>query len=1726
MDHPEDALPAPPRGRLRTAVRGAGFAVAGLVGVLLIGVALLQVDAVGTAVVRAVGKRLAPAGLRLEVERVSGSWLRSLEFVGLRLVASDDAPAFAVDTLVVDWSLPALVSRRVALTRVHAVGAEVHLERGVSGGVGLRGADPSPPAVADAGADSVAPSPWTIVMDSAHLGDVSGDLRTVGTAEPSLVWDEGEIRLAALRMGPELAAHLVSASIRVEAPALPGADATGPVRIVAAGEVAEGRLRLDSLVARGRGSHLSVQGTLAMPESDGAPGALALEVAAEGFPLALLHGALGRTPDESARVDGTVQVSGTTRVPAAVVDLRLRGGGRIAGSVAATLDSTSTGVAGDLMIERLDPGRVLADTLWSGQVDGRIAVELEGEEMSRLGGRADLDFAAIEVPGLPVRRANLTSVWTDGEAATDLRVEADLGTVALTGTVRPLDSLPSYDLQGPVQVSIAGDSVTPVNATGRFRIEGVGVTPELARATADLEVSSLAVGGVRLTTATVRARLDEGALAWQMAAQDQATGRLRASGDLDFGTPITLRVDSATVHDFDLADLLGEAEGSRIDATARGSAVLGDGLRSEARFDVRVRHARWGAIRIDTTVVTGRLADGVVSTDLWVRSSAGRLIGALAVRPFEATPHLDIDSLTFVGLDLGAALQTPADSGASPLSTRLTGRLTGRVDGSSVDQATATVDVELGPSRVNRQELTRAEGRVTLAAGRVALDLAAELPDSGRVAVVARASPFLARPTVVIDSFVFAGIDPFAVAGTAAGGMDARLAGQVTARIEGTDPGSLAGELTLGLAPSRLNRSAITGGQVEATVRSGRWEAAGDIDFSDGRLVLDAGADVAADSTTWALDVGLQSEAPGRLVGAAVEEGYLDATIHVDGRGTDLGSSLAARFRATADSASLGEVRVDTLRLAGEIVGGFARFDTLTLRSNVADVTGGGLLALTDSPARGASDLSVEVTLRSLTPLEPWVGLQPLGLGEGRVVASVTGPPDALRWTTSARASALLLGPTTLLGLEVDASGGLAPGLVPTSFDGELHLDRLTALGIDVRATRLSALWDGDEITLEGEATVDDRRDVAFTVQADPRGESPRATLERVDIRIDDDRWALEGTPSVAWGEGLQFDRLTLRSGAQRLSLDGRFDPAGTNDLAAHVEAIRLGGLTDLLGYERLDGTLTSTLRLEGSAADPRVRGDLAADLAWASGARSSVQMRVAYDTLLLDLDARIGAEGGGELTVRGVVPVDLALTARAEGDTTRLASVAAGPVDLEIRADSFALAWIEPFLDPATARGLSGHLDIDARVQGTQASPSLSGRMQLQDGRLTIPTLGVTYDRAVLAVALEGDRARIDSAQVRTDDGTLTLTGGVNLPELALGEFDLQARFDRFRAIHNDAYRVRLSGTAELMGTTDEPRLEGDLHLVETDVYLDEAMPSGASVRAVELTEDELRELEEYLGYSVRPSAREPGALFDLLALDVAVSASRDSWVRQRTNPEAEIQLTGDVRVTKQPRDSLHFDGRVEAVPRRSWVRQFGRRFSIEQGVVELRGTAPETRVDVRAVYEVPSTSNDRPEASITLDIEGTLTDLSLTLGSEPSMENADIVSYLARGRPASSSFDVQGDDEGGGLRGMGSDFALGQVTGLVEGLAAEGVGLDVVEIRTDGLRGATLIAGRYVTPAVYVGFKQPVGRSPEDRAAGGGSLAQTEVELEIQTLRWLLLSMEASNSTISFLFGFRYAY
>jgi translocation and assembly module TamB len=259
---------------------------------------------------------------------------------------------------------------------------------------------------------------------------------------------------------------------------------------------------------------------------------------------------------------------------------------------------------------------------------------------------------------------------------------------------------------------------------------------------------------------------------------------------------------------------------------------------------------------------------------------------------------------------------------------------------------------------------------------------------------------------------------------------------------------------------------------------------------------------------------------------------------------------------------------------------------------------------------------------------------------------------------------------------------------------------------------------------------------------------------------------------------------------------------------------------------------------------------------------------------------------------------------------------------------------------------------------------------------------------------------------------------------------------------------------------------------------------------------------------------------LYDASTLDLDVTLERNNWVRQRVQPRLSVALTGKFRLTKAPHQDPQLFGKIEPIPNRGYVEQFARSFDITGGEILLNGPMSSHQIDIQTQYgnQAISETGDT-DITVHLDVEGTIDKMNLTLSSEPPMSEAEIVNYIATGR---STVDNNTTDSKSSLA---KDIGLSAVTGGAEQVAQQAVGLDVVQVRFDALEGATLVAGRYLDPQFYVGFRQPL-QHKDAGVTSNTETARTSVELEYAIYRWLVVNLQSETSKVRSFLRARYAY
>jgi translocation and assembly module TamB len=127
--------------------------------------------------------------------------------------------------------------------------------------------------------------------------------------------------------------------------------------------------------------------------------------------------------------------------------------------------------------------------------------------------------------------------------------------------------------------------------------------------------------------------------------------------------------------------------------------------------------------------------------------------------------------------------------------------------------------------------------------------------------------------------------------------------------------------------------------------------------------------------------------------------------------------------------------------------------------------------------------------------------------------------------------------------------------------------------------------------------------------------------------------------------------------------------------------------------------------------------------------------------------------------------------------------------------------------------------------------------------------------------------------------------------------------------------------------------------------------------------------------------------------------------------------------------------------------------------------------------------------------------------------MSTANILSYLATGRPADN---LLGGGNAGGSSGSGdlaTQLAIGQASNFVENLAASQLGLDVVrlQVRPNGI--SYLTVGRYFTPRFYVSVEQPV-----DTGSSETEVLDPDLLIEYELTRTLIARVLRRQSSLRF--------
>jgi translocation and assembly module TamB len=174
-------------------------------------------------------------------------------------------------------------------------------------------------------------------------------------------------------------------------------------------------------------------------------------------------------------------------------------------------------------------------------------------------------------------------------------------------------------------------------------------------------------------------------------------------------------------------------------------------------------------------------------------------------------------------------------------------------------------------------------------------------------------------------------------------------------------------------------------------------------------------------------------------------------------------------------------------------------------------------------------------------------------------------------------------------------------------------------------------------------------------------------------------------------------------------------------------------------------------------------------------------------------------------------------------------------------------------------------------------------------------------------------------------------------------------------------------------------------------------------------------------------------------------------------TGSNLNTTLAGDIRVQYTSGRSADASGNLTIA---GSYDAYGQSLALDRGELIFTGPLDDPGLDVRAVRTVGSTT-------VGVQLSGTLKAPETRMFSDPAMSEADALAYLLLGRPLAGS----GDEESATVQSAALSMGLQQALPVVQRIG-ETLGFDEFAIGTDDVAPGALMAGKYLSPKVYIRY------------------------------------------------------
>jgi len=527
---------------------------------------------------------------------------------------------------------------------------------------------------------------------------------------------------------------------------------------------------------------------------------------------------------------------------------------------------------------------------------------------------------------------------------------------------------------------------------------------------------------------------------------------------------------------------------------------------------------------------------------------------------------------------------------------------------------------------------------------------------------------------------------------------------------------------------------------------------------------------------------------------------------------------------------------------------------------------------------------------------------------------------------------------------------------------------------------------------------------------------------------------------------------------------------------------------------------LSLSLRARGTLEEPQV--DLTAgvqNIGVDQMGLGHASVHYTYASAKSAFEALLTSPKGGTLVARGSAKQDLSLPTLRKGlDINRI------PIEVQLDSHQFDLSFLSGSQLPMV-RTLGGELVMEKfRVDGTVGSPVIKGRLEWNQGRLALEGLGDYHDVHV-ALRVNDQRMELIDFSAKSGGGDLQLKAQGD--RTASGAYTLsgEGHMNDFPLVLDDQLfailQLRTQFEGEISKSTQFVNVK-NLAIPEAHVKLPDAKRK--DLQALDRPEGIVLTC---AGEPLHPPKNKPAPVAapdgttpdsatggagpsrqgeSVRRIRITLNAPRNLWV-QGADVNTELGLSENFYI--EMAETTAINGNV--LVKRGDVEVLGRRFNI-QNSSQVRFTGPPAAPYINATAEY---NNESAGVKVYVAVRGQGKDFTIKPTSEPPLPETDIYTLLATGRRTLKA-------------GSGASMNQGQVASVLgsvlasqakKALAAK-LPLDVLTIESgdEGLAGARLEVGKYLTDKLYLGYSGRLG-TPQNQSTTRRENANS-VRLEYQ--------------------------